>query len=83
MSVSVETIRKNVEAQSQFVARLRSEIATVIVGQQYMVDRLLVGILAMAANPYDRWVRFVFPLMVKMWVLGSIALAVAVAIGYA
>jgi uncharacterized ion transporter superfamily protein YfcC len=46
-------------------------------------NAVLVGILAMAAIPYDRWVRFVFPFMVKMWVLGSIALAVAVAIGYA
>jgi uncharacterized ion transporter superfamily protein YfcC len=46
-------------------------------------NAVLVGILAMAAVPYDRWVRFVFPFMVKMWVLGSIALAVAVAIGYA
>jgi uncharacterized ion transporter superfamily protein YfcC len=46
-------------------------------------NAVLVGILTMAAVPYDRWVRFVFPFMVKMWVLGSIALAVAVAIGYA
>ncbi len=46
MTVSVESIRRNVEAQSRFVSRLRSEIARVIVGQQYMVDRLLVGLLA-------------------------------------
>ena len=46
MSVSVESIRRNVEAQSGFVGRLRTEIARVVVGQQYMVDRLLVGILA-------------------------------------
>jgi uncharacterized ion transporter superfamily protein YfcC len=46
-------------------------------------NAVLVGILAMAAIPYDRWVRFVMPFMVKMWVLGSVALAVAVAIGYA
>jgi len=46
MTVSVENIRRNVEAQSRFVSRLRSEIARVIVGQQYMVDRLLVGLLA-------------------------------------
>jgi MoxR-like ATPase len=35
-----------VEAQSKFVARLRDRMARVIVGQQYMVDRLLVGLLA-------------------------------------
>ena len=46
-------------------------------------NAVLVGILAMAAIPYDRWVRFIMPFMVKMWILGSVALAVAVAIGYA
>ena len=46
MSVSVESIRRNVEAQSPFINRLRAEIARVVVGQQYMIDRLLVGILA-------------------------------------
>jgi uncharacterized ion transporter superfamily protein YfcC len=46
-------------------------------------NAVLVGILAMAAIPYDRWVQFVMPFMVKMWILGSVALAVAVAIGYA
>ena len=46
MSVSVESIRKRVEAQGDFVSRLRGEIGRVIVGQQYMIDRLLVGILA-------------------------------------
>jgi uncharacterized ion transporter superfamily protein YfcC len=46
-------------------------------------NAVLVGILAMAAIPYDRWLRFILPFMVKMWILGSIALAVAVWIGYA
>jgi uncharacterized ion transporter superfamily protein YfcC len=46
-------------------------------------NAVLVGILAMAAIPYDRWVRFIIPFMVKMWIVGSIALAVAVLIGYA
>ncbi len=46
MSISVEAIRKTVEAESQFVGRLRAEIGRVIVGQQYMIDRLLAGILA-------------------------------------
>jgi len=45
-------------------------------------NAVLVGILAMAGVPYDRWVRFVMPFMVKMWVLGALALAVAVWIGY-
>jgi MoxR-like ATPase len=46
MSLSVEMIRRNVETQSQFITRLRGEISRVIVGQEYMIDRLLVGILA-------------------------------------
>src|SRR5512137_2571630 len=46
MTPTVEAIRRSVEQQSQFITRLRNEIARVIVGQQYMIDRLLVGILA-------------------------------------
>lgn len=46
MSISVEGIRKRVEDHSGFVNRLREEISKVVVGQQYMIDRLLVGILA-------------------------------------
>lgn len=42
----VEAVRRQVEQQAQFVSRLRNELARVIVGQQYMVDRLLVGLLA-------------------------------------
>ena len=46
-------------------------------------NAVLVGILAMAAIPFDRWVRFILPFMIKVWVVGSVALAVAVLIGYA
>ncbi len=46
-------------------------------------NAVLVGILAMAAIPFDRWLRFILPFMVKIWIVGSIALAVAVMIGYA
>ena len=45
-------------------------------------NAVIVGILAMAAVPFDRWVRFIMPYMLKLWILGSIALAVAVAVGY-
>jgi uncharacterized ion transporter superfamily protein YfcC len=53
--------------------------SNIIIPTQYV----LVGILAMAGIPYDRWVRFVWPFMVKMGIAGSIALVVAVWIGYA
>ena len=46
MAQTVEAIRRDVEQQSQFVTRLRTEIARIIVGQEYMIDRLLVGLLA-------------------------------------
>jgi len=45
-------------------------------------NAVLVGILAMARIPYDRWLRFIFPFMVKIWIVGSLALATAVWIGY-
>jgi len=46
MSVNVEAVRRQVEQHAGFVQELRAQIAQVIVGQQYMLDRLLVGILA-------------------------------------
>ena len=46
MTATVEAIRRSVEEHSSFVSRLRTEIGRVIVGQQYMIDRLLVGMLA-------------------------------------
>jgi uncharacterized ion transporter superfamily protein YfcC len=52
--------------------------SNILIPTQYV----LIGILAMAGIPYDRWVRFILPLMVKIAILGSIALAVAVWIGY-
>ena len=45
-------------------------------------NAVLIGILTMARIPYDRWLRFILPFMVKVWIAGSLALAVAVWIGY-
>jgi len=53
--------------------------SNILIPTQYV----LVGILAMAGVPYDRWLRFILPFMVKITIAGSIALAVAVWIGYA
>jgi len=36
----------------------------------------------MAGIPYDRWLRYILPFMVKIAIAGSIALVVAVLIGY-
>jgi uncharacterized ion transporter superfamily protein YfcC len=40
-----------------------------------------IGILAIAGVPYERWLRFVVPFMLKVWVVGSIALVAAVWLG--
>ncbi|MCP3981297.1 MAG: YfcC family protein [bacterium] len=43
---------------------------------------VLMGILAMARIPYDRWLRFVVPFLLKVWLAAAIALVAAVAFGY-
>jgi len=52
--------------------------SNIVIPTQYV----LIGILAMAGIPYDRWLRFILPLMVKIFLAGSLALVVAVLIGY-
>lgn len=52
--------------------------SNILIPTQYV----LIGILAMAGVPYDRWLRFILPFMVKIGIVGSIALVVAVLIGY-
>jgi len=42
----IEIINEKVREQSQFVPILKAEIAKVIVGQDYLIDRLIIGILA-------------------------------------
>jgi uncharacterized ion transporter superfamily protein YfcC len=45
-------------------------------------NAVLVGILAMARIPYERWVRFVVPFLAKALAVCAIALVIAVAIGW-
>jgi uncharacterized ion transporter superfamily protein YfcC len=45
-------------------------------------NAVLMGILGMCGIPYDRWFRFIAPLILKLVALGSLALVVAVLIGY-
>jgi uncharacterized ion transporter superfamily protein YfcC len=45
-------------------------------------NAVLMGILGMCGIPYGRWFRFIWPLMLQLLVLGSIAMVVAVLIGY-
>jgi uncharacterized ion transporter superfamily protein YfcC len=39
---------------------------------------VIIGILAVAGVPYERWLRFVIPFMLKVWFAGALALVVAV-----
>jgi uncharacterized ion transporter superfamily protein YfcC len=43
---------------------------------------VLMAILGMGGIPYDRWVRFVGPLLLKLLVAAAVALVIAVWIGY-
>jgi uncharacterized ion transporter superfamily protein YfcC len=45
-------------------------------------NAVLMGILGLAGIPYDRWFRFILPLMIKLTLAASLALMVAVWIGY-
>ncbi len=45
-------------------------------------NAVLMGILGIAGIPYDRWFRFIAPLMLKLFVVGAIMIAIAVMIGY-
>ena len=42
----IEAIQEKIQTESAFVTRLLDEVGRVIVGQRYMVERLLVGLLA-------------------------------------
>ena len=46
MYQDIRVINEMVQAESTFVDNLKTEIAKVIVGQEYMVDRLLIGLLS-------------------------------------
>jgi uncharacterized ion transporter superfamily protein YfcC len=43
---------------------------------------ILMSILGIAGIPYDRWLRFVWPLLLKLTLAAAVALVVAVSIGY-
>jgi MoxR-like ATPase len=46
MSTGIGAINERVKEQSAFIPQLKAEMAKVIVGQQYLVDRMIVGLLA-------------------------------------
>jgi MoxR-like ATPase len=46
MDKTIEAIHQKIQKESEFVDRLLAEIGKVIVGQKYMVERLLIGLLS-------------------------------------
>jgi len=46
MSIDIQEINEQVKAVSDFVEKIRVEMGKVIVGQSYLIDRLLLGLLA-------------------------------------
>jgi MoxR-like ATPase len=45
IAAQIQEINQRVQEESRFVQRLTSEVHRVIVGQRYMVERLLIGLL--------------------------------------
>ena len=45
MSLSIKEINELVKRESVFVEELKAEIGKVIVGQEYVIERLLIGLL--------------------------------------
>ncbi len=45
MSIDVKQIGEKVEKESAVLAKVRSEIEKIIVGQEYMIERLMIGLL--------------------------------------
>ncbi|MDX1555263.1 MAG: TIGR00366 family protein, partial [Xanthomonadales bacterium] len=45
-------------------------------------NAVLMGILGMCGIPYGRWFRFIWPLCLQLFALGSLTLIIAVLIGY-
>ena len=43
---------------------------------------VLMGIIGMCGIPYNKWFKFIAPLILKLFVAGSVALIIAVSIGY-
>ncbi len=46
MQVDIQQIQETVEKESSFVHKLTTQMSSVIVGQKYLIERLLIGILA-------------------------------------
>jgi len=46
MNIDIQAIQAKIEKESAFVDKITAEVGQVIVGQKYMIERLLIGLLA-------------------------------------
>ncbi len=46
MAIDIQAINAKIEKESEFVERMTGEVSRVIVGQKYMIERLLIGLLS-------------------------------------
>ena len=60
------------------VAVLAYQLGDGLTNVMVPTNAALIGILTMAKVPFDRWLKFVLPFMVKAWIVSGLALAVAV-----
>ena len=46
MAVDIQAINEKIKRESEFIEKITHEVAKVIVGQKYMIERLLIGLLS-------------------------------------
>ena len=64
------------------VAVLAYQFGDGITNMVMPTNYVLMGMLGLGRIPYQRWVRFISPLVVKLFLFGCLALFAAVAMGY-
>jgi len=67
---------------SRQVAVLCFQLGDGLMNMIVPTNAVLMGILGLANIPYERWFKFIFPLIIKLLVICGIAIAIAVWIGY-
>lgn len=67
---------------SRQVSVLAFQIGDGLMNMIVPTNAVLMGILGLANIPYERWFRFIYPLIIKLLVVCSVGIAIAVWIGY-
>lgn len=67
---------------SRQVAVLCFQLGDGLMNMIVPTNAVLMGILGLANIPYERWFKFIYPLIIKLLVICAVAIAVAVWIGY-